>query len=338
MRRLLEAGTALGIAAAVHVAAFAGLAPEGGVRGEGEAGDALVSVQPADPGIVAAAIARVAPPRIPPVEPVTDIPSDDPPPEPPRLAMAQTRLPLPEPIAPAGAEGELSGTAAPARPLAFDGVRAIRAMEMTPERAQDSVARLPDRTEAPSRSTVPERLRPLAPAERDPYPDTDAPAAPRDSRAAQANAPETAPPARPRPERPVIRTARAGAADTAQAARRAEGDGGGSAAGLSDTAPVATRRAGAEADLRARWGAELRARIERARAAADPVGSGRAVVQFVLTREGRLVSAEIASGSGNPALDRAALAAVRRAGPFPAAPSGLAGDRHAFSVPVSFRR
>jgi len=53
-------------------------------------------------------------------------------------------------------------------------------------------------------------------------------------------------------------------------------------------------------------------------------------------RDGRLVRAGIAASSGDPALDRAALAMVRGAGRFGAAPAGLGAPDYAFRLPIRF--
>ncbi|MFO1134997.1 MAG: TonB family protein [Rhodoblastus sp.] len=58
-------------------------------------------------------------------------------------------------------------------------------------------------------------------------------------------------------------------------------------------------------------------------------GGGRVVVALMIAPSGRVASASLSSASGNSVLDAAALAAVRRAGPFPA-PS----NRASVSVPV----
>jgi len=52
---------------------------------------------------------------------------------------------------------------------------------------------------------------------------------------------------------------------------------------------------------------------------------GALVVEFTLTRSGRLVASGVRETSGNPALDRAALDAVARAEPFTPLPASIAG-------------
>jgi protein TonB len=66
-------------------------------------------------------------------------------------------------------------------------------------------------------------------------------------------------------------------------------------------------------------------------------GAGAVSIAFTLTRSGRLVAARLAASSGNSALDSQAMEMVRRANPFPAAPSGVSGNSFQFAVPVRFR-
>lgn len=60
---------------------------------------------------------------------------------------------------------------------------------------------------------------------------------------------------------------------------------------------------------------------------------GIATVSFSIDGGGRVTSARLARGSGNPAIDQEVVAMVRRASPFPAPPDGRARN---FTVPVRF--
>jgi protein TonB len=64
---------------------------------------------------------------------------------------------------------------------------------------------------------------------------------------------------------------------------------------------------------------------------------GTALVSFGVSSSGGLSYARLARSSGNAALDRAALAAVRRAAPFGPPPGGAAPGQLRFSVPFYFR-
>ncbi len=85
------------------------------------------------------------------------------------------------------------------------------------------------------------------------------------------------------------------------------------------------------------YGGKIRKRITRrfkvpAAARRDGV-SGTATVRFTLTSNGNLTRVSIAGSSGSPAIDEAAVDAVRRAAPFPAFPAG-APSSESFIVPM----
>ncbi|TWA59775.1 outer membrane transport energization protein TonB [Azospirillum brasilense] len=67
------------------------------------------------------------------------------------------------------------------------------------------------------------------------------------------------------------------------------------------------------------------------------VGGGQATVTLTLGPAGEVLDAAILTSSGDAALDRAALAAVRKASPFPTPPPGLTAADRVFSVPFLFR-
>ncbi|MBY6068876.1 TonB family protein [Leisingera aquaemixtae] len=124
-----------------------------------------------------------------------------------------------------------------------------------------------------------------------------------------------------------------------QAGQRAAGAGGGAEAGQSGGAQTATANPGREAKLRNVWGNKIRARIERRkRYPSGARGQARVVLRLTVARDGRLLDHRIAKSSGSTVFDQAALAAVARAGRFPAAPKQLAASRIRLSLPVSFTR
>jgi TonB family protein len=65
---------------------------------------------------------------------------------------------------------------------------------------------------------------------------------------------------------------------------------------------------------------------------------GQAKIAFRIDRAGKLVSSDIASGTGLPALDKAALEMVRGAQPFPPAPPEVPEDNFDFVVPIIFAK
>jgi protein TonB len=61
-------------------------------------------------------------------------------------------------------------------------------------------------------------------------------------------------------------------------------------------------------------------------------------VAFTVTASGGLSGASIVRGSGSASLDSAALAAVRRAAPFPAIPEGAGRSSWQFTIPLGIKR
>jgi protein TonB len=67
-------------------------------------------------------------------------------------------------------------------------------------------------------------------------------------------------------------------------------------------------------------------------------GTGTATVSFTINRSGQVLSARLVRSSGDPVLDREAVALLNRASPVPAPPAGLGGGSISLSVPVRFNR
>ena len=63
---------------------------------------------------------------------------------------------------------------------------------------------------------------------------------------------------------------------------------------------------------------------------------GEARLAFSIDRSGRVVESRIVHSSGSDALDREALALLRRAAPLPPPPAGLPDDRLSFVVPIRY--
>ena len=86
------------------------------------------------------------------------------------------------------------------------------------------------------------------------------------------------------------------------------------------------------------WRRELVAHIERQkRAMANAIRAADVVVRFTIDHRGRLLSLDIAKGSGDARYDQAALDIVRRADPMPPPPPDLPGQNLNFRIPISFR-
>ena len=64
--------------------------------------------------------------------------------------------------------------------------------------------------------------------------------------------------------------------------------------------------------------------------------SGTVLVRFELNREGEVIGSEVKKSSGSSVLDRAALATLRRASPFPSFPAAKPEAHDSYLVPVEF--
>jgi protein TonB len=92
--------------------------------------------------------------------------------------------------------------------------------------------------------------------------------------------------------------------------------------------------------LKASWGNKIRKLIQRrGPGKKGPAGrAGSTVVALTVTRAGQLAAVSVLESSGHPALDAAAVAAVKSAGPFPRAPAELTDSRYNFALPIDFSR
>ncbi|EAQ14152.1 outer membrane transport energization protein TonB [Maritimibacter alkaliphilus HTCC2654] len=144
------------------------------------------------------------------------------------------------------------------------------------------------------------------------------------------------PPRRPaaEPQRPPAQVANQ--ASQAQNQQRAQGQGHTANAGQRQPSQsTATVSEANKRSLMSQWGGQIQGAI--ARRAPRGAGSGTAVVRLTVTANGALAGVTLARSSGNPAIDRLALQAVRSAGRFPAAPAGLGAGPFSFSVPIQSR-
>lgn len=93
-------------------------------------------------------------------------------------------------------------------------------------------------------------------------------------------------------------------------------------------------------DLVARWGASIRAKVERRNAypKAAKGATGTVTLQLVVARNGALKSVKIAASSGVSVLDAAALQAVKRAGRFSAAPKDLTEAGYGFTLQLAYAK
>ncbi|OLS50084.1 energy transducer TonB [Rhodovulum sulfidophilum] len=229
----------------------------------------------------------------------------------------------------------------PAPPQALPAPEAPPPPEAPPELAPPEL--LPELTDpAPRRPDLP-RLAALAAPEPPPEPERRPDPRP-EVRQARADTPRPVERPDPKPEptpapKPApasqqpVRAAASQSSDMQQAEKAAGA--GGAARGRAGEASAATRDPGRVATLMAQWGAAIRARIQRR--VPEGAGRGAALVELTVSARGTLVSVRVVRSSGNARLDGLALAAVRQAGRFPAAPAGLGDGARSFSLEVRSR-
>ncbi|MRU14969.1 energy transducer TonB [Roseovarius sp. A21] len=123
-------------------------------------------------------------------------------------------------------------------------------------------------------------------------------------------------------------------------AAQASGAGGGADAGNAKSSRAATLSKGQIQSLAAQWGAQIRRKIERRKR--YPSGargaSGTVTLRIAVSRAGALRGVSIARSSGNSALDKAAMRAVRAARRFPTAPNALTKSSYSFTLAMQFKR
>jgi protein TonB len=114
-------------------------------------------------------------------------------------------------------------------------------------------------------------------------------------------------------------------------------------AGPSDTGPAPDFRGfdgEGDASALADYIRAVRSGIERHKR--YPLGAARigiegtVTVSFVLDERGNLLDRRVASGSGHPVLDEAALAAVGDSSPFPPFPEGIHRETLLFRLPIRY--
>lgn len=331
MRRMVEIAAFLGLSAAVHAGVMAGIGEEiGGPQGEGAQGADRVSLQAAPESLAMLVDRWIAAPEITTAQPAMTPPdtSDQPPdfrhePAPPTL-IRPTSLSVPR----QDTEPNVATPApTPPRPTAIFTPTAPSSPQLT-----TPVAPTPRTDVAPQRS-APVLVSPMMPA--DTRPDSASPPPASSTRLAIEVSPR--PPQRPLDAvSPVTEAAlRTAATSAPQPARIAAGQGTGSAQGAAATPATTALSPGQRQNLMSQWGAQILARIERARPRVR--GTGQVTLALRIARTGQLAGVSVARSSGDPSLDQAALSAVQRVGRFPSAPEGLTDASYGFSLPVRFR-
>jgi protein TonB len=192
-------------------------------------------------------------------------------------------------------------------------------------RAEETPAEIPPAEEepqlaehAPLPTPKPERVeRPVEKAEKPPEPESKKPA----RTAAKASAPGSG---------------GRGKADTRRGV--AEGSANGRAASSNNNARASTAGNAAVSNYPGKVVAKLRRALRYPSEARSRRLNGVAQVRFVVGSSGDVGAMGLAASSGSPVLDKAALATVRRAAPFPPIPEGAGRRSWTFTVPLAFVR
>lgn len=334
MRRAVEILGFLGLSAAVHAGVVTGLGDGfGGPQGQGAGGVSQATLQAAPESLAALAERwSTAPetPRAPQALQAPDMASETLEIRPETAVQSLSRPDLP--TLPQTDRTPTRSEAAP--PPAWR----APALDRTAPSLQQATTPTPgtptaQADSAPRRSAPPMLAQPTV-TEVAPTTDTTAAPAPGGTTLAALQSPR--PPQRPEGLTPPSQRA-APQPSTPQPARVASGQGGGATQGAAPAPQPAqpALSAGQRQSLMSQWGAQIMARIERARPRVR--GSGQVVLALQITRDGGLAGLSVARSSGDAALDNAALSAVQRAGRFPAAPAGLTDGSYGFSLPIRFR-
>lgn len=294
----VQAVCALTLAVGLHVGAFATRPAPAGAVSSGSGGEDLVSLQAAD-----ASLAELVADWDRPPQPVTE-PA-------PELAMPEAPEPPPQ----------MAALAEPALPPAPQPMLALPQMADTPLVADVTLPEPPPEI-APEPATEPEPVPTIRP------------------KAKPQTAPKQAEPKKLAEKPTEQKKPQASKPSAGQVAQKAAGAGGGAQAGQGGQAQAATLSEAKVNDLKSSWGASVRARVERRKRypAAAGGASGTVTVRLTVTRAGGLTAVGIAKSSGTPALDEAAISAVRSAGKFAAAPKGLTDASYSFTLPMKFAR
>lgn len=153
--------------------------------------------------------------------------------------------------------------------------------------------------------------------------------------------PDPSPKADTPPPRPAKKTTgkpakpKSNAASKPQPRAQAKGPGNTKTKGNGGKAQASTGTSARAATLKKQWGAAILNRIERQKRRAG--AKGRVRLRISVGVNGALSSVQVITTSGNPSLDRAAVATVRRAR-LPRAPRGMPAGVHRFSMTLIYTR
>ncbi|KEJ95681.1 outer membrane transport energization protein TonB [Pseudosulfitobacter pseudonitzschiae] len=325
--RLIEAAVFLSLAAGAHVGLWAAFPAPQGASSAGDTGAAAATVAPASAAMAALAEAWEQPPaplteiampqtqatvEAAPIRPVTDVPAATTAlPQAPLFDVTAPALPtIPEPMPKVQPQTEV---AQPAQPE--------KSPQVTPTA----------RTDARPAPAAPDRLAAVTPTPDLPqFQDTTA----RTSKRPMLRPRDLSPPAK---AKPAAKPKPAATASAPQAKSTAKGKAAKSATagtgGAAQTQSLSTARANA---LQAQWGAAIQSKVRRNAASPRGAGAGRTKLALSIAPSGVLQSVRVVASSGNAALDKAAISAVKRARRFARAPNGLTKPAYTFTIALDF--
>lgn len=84
------------------------------------------------------------------------------------------------------------------------------------------------------------------------------------------------------------------------------------------------------------YAGKVRRKVNRARVGVKGRDRGRAMVSFIVSASGQISNLRISQSSGSPAVDKAALASVQRAAPFPKIPVEAGKSTWLFNLPLAY--
>ena len=193
----------------------------------------------------------------------------------------------------------------------------------TPEPPEPAPVVSPSREDAARLALPEEESAPPTPAETATIPEV-----PTSTMVLDATAPMPVPREPPKPKSAPSTASKAASPSRSAASNSSGSSGAGGATDTGGRAAISSYFARVQAHL-------LRHRVYPPEARASGI-TGVASVVFSLGRDGSVLSATLARGSGHAVLDQAAVAMVRRAAPFPPIPAEIAVSRLEMGAPVRF--
>jgi periplasmic protein TonB len=107
-------------------------------------------------------------------------------------------------------------------------------------------------------------------------------------------------------------------------------------AALKEEIRAGAKQRGGNPDARRKYLGKLRQHLERKKINPRSRRTGTVVVRFSVGREGEIITREVVTSSGSSVLDKAAVASIDKAAPFPVRPQDMSDEPLVVSVPFRF--